>query len=150
MVLPSISIETISGFLAFKLKHKSGTLTEFVVPVPLSGVPEHRDRDLLRALVGNAERFFRYLLALLDEDPGQMGLLEAVQGIGAGPTTDGSSPANLPVLERLLRTMRRDPSKLAGLHPLVVDLADDGALPPGFVDLWTLIYDVAIAEGDTP
>ena len=137
------SLETISGFLAFELEHENGALTRFVVPVPLTGVPEHRDRDLLRTLVGNAERFFRYLLALLDEGPGQMDLLDAVEGVGAGTGVDGGSPVNLPVLERLLRTMRRDPSKLADLHPLVIDLADDDALPPGFVDLWTMIYGVA-------
>jgi hypothetical protein len=141
------SLETISGFLAFELEHENGALTRFVVPVPLTGVPEHRDRDLLRTLVGNAERFFRYLLALLDEGPGQMDLLDAVEGVGAGTGVDGGSPVNLPVLERLLRTMRRDPSKLADLHPLVIDLADDDALPPGFVDLWTMIYDVA-SPGD--
>ena len=45
-------------------------------------------------------------------------------------------PLNLPVLEKLLRTMRRDPAKLAGLHPLVSDLAADDALPPGFAELW--------------
>ena len=74
-----------------------------------------------------------------------MDLLGAVEGVGAGTGTDGESPVNLPVLERLLRTMRRDPSKLVGLHPLVIDLADDDALPPGFVDLWTMIYGVAFS-----
>ena len=39
--------------------------------------------------------------------------------------------------------MRRDPAKLAGLHPLVSDLAADDALPPGFAELWATIYDVA-------
>ena len=63
------SLETISGFLAVEIAHDDGTRTEFVIPVPLYGVPEQRDRVLLRALVGNAERFLRYVLALLDEDP---------------------------------------------------------------------------------
>ena len=58
--------------------------------------------------------------------------------------------ANLPVLEKLLRTMRRDPAKLAGLHPLVSDLADDGALPPGFAELWATIYDVATPRSRSP
>ncbi len=142
------SLETISGFLAFELKDAGGAVSQFVVPVPLTGVPEHRDRFLLRALVGNAERFLRYLLALLDEDSGQLDLLDAVESVGAD-VGDGSGPINLPVLERLLRTMRRDPSKLAGLHPLVVDLADDDALPPGFDELWATIHDVAIAGADT-
>jgi len=139
------NLETISGFLAFEIAHESGTITQFVVPVPLTGVPEHRERLLLRALVGNAERFLRYLLALLDEDPSQMELLDAVEGASAEGSVDGAGPVNLPVLEKLLRTMRRDPAKLAGLHPLVSDLAADDALPPGFAELWATIYDVAIA-----
>lgn len=138
------NLETISGFLAFEVTHVGGWITQFVVPVPLNGVPEHRERLLLRALVGNAERFLRYLLALLDEDPSQMELLDAVEGVTAEKSSVGTGSLNLPVLEKLLRTMRRDPAKLAGLHPLVSDLAADDALPPGFAELWTAIYDVAI------
>ena len=143
------SLETISGFLAFELTHAEGTLTGFVVPVALVGVPEHRERALLRALVGNAERFLRYLLALLDEESGQTDLLDAVERVSRDTANDGPGTASLPVLEKLLRTMRRDPAKLAGLHPLVSDLAADDALPPGFADLWTMIYDVADAGAVT-
>ena len=139
------SLETISGFLAFELAHAEGTLTSFVVPVALIGVPEHRERALLRALVGNAERFLRYLLALLDEESGETDLLGAVERVSRDAAADGPGPASLPVLEKLLRTMRQDPAKLAGLHPLVSDLAADDALPPGFAELWTMIYDVADA-----
>ncbi len=138
------SLETISGFLAFELADHEGTLTHFVVPVPLVGVPGHRERFLLRALIGNAERFLRYLLALLDEETGQMELLDAVESVSDNAAGDGSGRLSLPVLEKLLRTMRRDPAKLKGLAPLVSDLAADDALPPGFADLWTMIYTVAI------
>ena len=139
------SLEAISGFLAFELAHQEGTLTGFVVPVALTGVPEHRERALLRALVGNAQRFFRYLMALLDEESDQTNLLDAVERVSRDAATDGHGPASLPVLEKLLRTMRRDPAKLAGLHPLVSDLDADGALPEGFAELWAMIYDVADA-----
>lgn len=139
------SLETISGFLAFELADEEGTQTRFVVPVPLVGVPDHRERFLLRALVGNAERFLRYLLALLDEDWDQTDLRDSVERVSDDRAAEESGPMSLPVLEKLLRTMRRDPGKLAGLHPLVSDLADDDALPPGFAELWTMIYDVAIA-----
>ena len=137
------SLEAISGFLAFELAHEEGTLTGFVVPVALTSVPEHRERALLRSLVGNAERFLRYLLALLDEESGQTDLLDAVERVSRDAATDRHGPASLPVLEKLLRAMRRDPAKLAGLHPLVSDLAADDALPEGFAELWAMIYDVA-------
>ncbi len=139
------SLETISGFLAFELIGSEGALTRFVVPVPLIGAPSHRERFLLRALVGNAERFLRYLLILLDED--QAELRFSIKSLGADGTSDGSVPLSLPVLEKMLRTMRRDPGKLAALHPLVSDLADANALPPGFAELWENVHDVALAEG---
>ena len=139
------SLETISGFLAFELADEEGTQTRFVVPVPLVGVPDHRERFLLRALVGNAERFLRYLLALLEEDWDQTDLRDSVERVSDDGAAEASGPMSLPVLEKLLRTMRRDPGKLAGLHPLVSDLAEDDALPPGFAELWAMIYDVAIA-----
>jgi hypothetical protein len=136
------TIEAISGFLAFEIGDDTGTLTQFVVPVPLHGVPEQRERLLLRALVGNAERFLRYLLALLDEDPAQADFLDALDGVGRDMTANGSGASSLPVLEKLLRTMRRDPAKLVALHPLVSDLAAEDALPAGFAELWATIVAV--------
>lgn len=138
------TLENISGFLAFEIAHDDGILTEFVVPVALVGLPEQRERLLMRALVGNAERFLRYVLALLDEDPSQMDLLDALDGDRPDRTAEGSGALALPVLEKLLRTMRRDPTKLAALHPLVSDLAADDALPPGFADLWATVHEVAV------
>ena len=138
------TIETISGFLAFEICDEQGRLTRFVVPVPLEGVPENRDRLLLRALIGNAERFLRYLIALLDEDPAEPGLIELSVITDPGKEGDEAGSVFLPVLEKLLRTMRRDPSRLAGIHPLVSDLAEDDALPDGFFELWTMIYEVAV------
>ena len=144
------SLENLSGFLAFELAHTDGTLSRFVVPAALTGVPEQRDRLLLRLLVGNAERFFRYLMALLEEDPAEFGLLDTIGRIGDEPVApDGGGPMSLPVLEKLLRTMRRDPGKLAGLHPLVSDLAADGALPEGFAGLWEMIHAVAETGAET-
>ena len=142
------SLENLSGFLAFELAAEDGTLCSFVVPTPLKGLPEERDRLLLRSLIGNAERFFRYLMAMLDEDSGEPGLLEVIERISDDNPVDSDTAhgMSLPVLEKLLRTLRHDPDKLAGLHPLVSDLADDGVLPARFEELWTMIHDVT-AEG---
>ena len=137
------SLEAISGFLAFELTHDSGVQSRFAVPVLLVGVPEHRNRSLMRALIGNAERFLRYLLTLLYEEAAQFDLREVTKVID-GSASGGNAPISFAVLEQLLRTMRRDPRKLAGLHPLIADLRVDDALPPGFAELWDAIYDVAI------
>ncbi|MCY4293236.1 MAG: phospholipase D family protein [Acidimicrobiaceae bacterium] len=151
------SLENISGFLAFELAgdtaekaddDTAGNLSRFVVPVALEGLPEERDRLLLRMLIGNAERFLRYLVALLDEDSAESSLRDIVERISDRPgAAGGADDAGLsrPVLENLLSAMRRDPAKLAGIHPLVSDLADEDVLPPGFAELWGMIHDVATA-----
>ena len=126
--------------------HENGVLTQFVVPVSLDGLPEHRERSLLRVLIGNAERFFRYLLALLDDDPDKADITVVVERISESDGPDWNGAMSLPVLEKLLRTMRRDPEKLAGLHPLVSDLASDDSLPTGFAELWEMIHDVMTGE----
>ncbi|MDE0700315.1 MAG: phospholipase D family protein [Acidimicrobiaceae bacterium] len=140
------SLEAMSGFLVFELTGDDGTRTEFILPMTLIGVPEERERVLMRALVGNAERFLAYLLAMLDDDPSQLGLPDAIESVGAASSTDGNPATGLPVLEKLLRTMRRDPAKLNGLHPLVSDLADDDALPDGFAELWEVVRGVMTAD----
>ena len=140
------SLEQLSGFLAFEVSDADGAASRFVVPVPLADMPEQRDRLLLRHLIGNAERFLRYLLALLDEADGELSLLEAVEGATREAPDAAPDAGSLPVLEKILRTMRRDPGKLAGLHPLISDLAADDALPAGFAELWETVHDVAAEE----
>jgi len=142
------SLERMSGFLAFELKHACDEETGFVVPVPLEGVPEHRDRHLLKLLIGNAERFLRYLLALLYEDSSGIEVDEPAKNLDTDRSGD-SSAMRLPVLEQLLSTMRRDPAKLLALHPLVSDLKADDALPAGFAELWEAIHKVAVEGAGT-
>ena len=137
------SLENLSGFLAFELAAEDGAVSSFVVPVPLIGVPEQRERLLLLILIGNAQRFFRYLMALLDEESGEISVVTAIDRLDNETAEGGPNPLSLPVLEKLLRTMRRDPARLVGLNPLVSDLAADDALPEGFAELWTMILDVA-------
>lgn len=140
------TVESMSGFLAMRLTLDEPDITTgFVLPVNLHGVPTDRDRKLLKALVGNADRFFRYLLSLLDEGPTGMELLDAIDQMTSDTGhSDRRSSFDLPVLEKLLRSLRRDPAKLISVHPLVVDLDSDGVLPDGFMELWAPIHEIAV------
>lgn len=142
------ALENVCAFLAFRITG-DGEETAFVVPVDLAGVPEARDRALLRALIGSADRFFRYLLGLLDDDPRRADLLDIPETTTSNARTeDNGFAASTPVLEKLVRTMRRDPAKIAALHPLISDLARDDALPAEFGELWALIHEAAFPIGD--
>lgn len=141
------ALESVSAFLAFELTDSAnGAQTRFVVPVAMSGVPTDRDVRLLRSLIGNAERFLKYLLALLADDGEGLELIESIDRAGEHLDAIGAE-LTLPVLEKMARTLRRDPKKLLAIDPLVTDLALDGALPEGFDDLWQAFREVALNEG---
>jgi hypothetical protein len=140
-----VTLETISGFLAFEVTDAQDCLTRFVVPTPLTGVPEERERTLLKLLVGGEERFLRYLLALLEDDPFSDVATE-VQLPGVNGGTPAAPSRTFPVLEKLLRTMRCDPARLSGISPLVADLGADGALPEGFEEIWDLVFEIGVTE----
>lgn len=139
------SLEGISGFLVFQLSDADGVQTSCVVPVHLEGLPPDRDRQLLRGLVGSADRFLRYLLALLADGHDDLSLTDMVDEATKDrpDSVDRASGAGLPVLEHLVRTLRRNPTRLLSIDPLVTDLAEDDALPDGFALLWQQLREVA-------
>lgn len=135
-----LSLEAISAFLAVEVR-ADDVASRFVIPTELVGVPDRRNQELLRLMIGNADRFLRYLMTLLADDPRDLDLLAAVdRATTDGERTAGSHGAGLPVLESMLKSLRSDPARLLSIDPLVRDLArtDDG-LPPGFAATWEAI-----------
>lgn len=143
------SLEHLSAFFVVEARGADRVHTTSLVPVDLEGVPPERDRLLLRLLVGNADRFLRYLLALLG-DGSDLGLLDALDAATDDQPPGSDDPRHgapsLPVLEHLVRALRTDPRRLAAIDPLVTDLGVDDALPDGFAELWAQLRTVAGLE----
>jgi hypothetical protein len=136
------TLTDISGFLGIELRSPAGNCT-FCVPVQLNGIPDERDTQLMKALIGNAERFLGYLVALLDESSLDNDGEGPVIGEGAGTWKMSNSFDMPPVLEKMLKAMRSDQSKLLDIASLVRDLDKDGILPPGFIEVWSAVLEVA-------
>ena len=93
------TLEAISGFLAWTIQDSvSGLESSFVTPVEMEAMPTERDAALLRTLVGSAERFFRYLLAILNDDPLESSFIDAIERVDGTSSADGSASSPLPVL----------------------------------------------------
>ena len=136
------TLTDISGFLGIELRSSNGNCT-FCVPVQLNGIPDERDTQLMKALIGNAERFLGYLVALLDESSFDNSEEGPAFGEGAGTWKMSNSFDMPPVLEKMLKAMRSDQSKLLDIASLVRDLDNDGILPPGFIEVWSAVLEVA-------
>ena len=136
------TLTDISGFIGIELQNETGNCT-FCVPVQLFGIPPERNTQIMKALIGNADRFLGYLIALLDESSSDSSGDDTSAGEGAGTWRTGNTFDLPPVLEKMLKAMRSDQSKLLDIASLVRDLDQDGILPDGFIEVWSAVLEVA-------
>jgi hypothetical protein len=144
----AVSFEGITAFLANELQFGDVT-TRFVLTAVLTEAPDNRATRLLRILLGDAERFLRYLLMLLADEAvdryGLSDLLDAIDDAEAGSWH--ATPDSLPLLEVLLRTLAREPERLEHIARLITDLQADpeggSLLPSGLLEIWEPIWLVA-------
>jgi len=115
---------------------------EFVLRLPLKGMPEGRVAAIMSSMINSSERFLRYLALLLSDDPTAPGgaiLRRRTQG-GDGTNGAETSWDTTVVLENLIRAYSRNPKRLARIEALLVDLKQGptaaSVIPPEFEDIW--------------
>ncbi|HXS33948.1 MAG TPA: phospholipase D family protein [Solirubrobacterales bacterium] len=149
-----LPLELLTPFIAYRVLLRSGQTEiteEFVLNLTLLGDPEDRRAHVLRSMLSNQAEVLRYLLYLLSGDR-----VEAVRALSQvarppdGSAGDLGGVHGLPLLESLLRTLDRDPVKLAAVRRVVEDLqgSEGGSslLPEGWQDIWEPVSAVAHRE----
>ena len=140
--LSSVGLTT---FYAFHLEaelQKEKTAISFVLNIPVEGIPADRDKLIMRSIISDKDRFVRYLLFLLSEDPHcgcmdnlYLSLLQQKEGARAGHLFPP-----LQLLEEMVRAYSRDKEKLDRIARLVDDLKQSeeiqSILPEGFDQVW--------------
>ena len=155
VVFPELSLVALTSFLAFeitaKLQDRQATI-RFVLNVPTVGIPQERDKHILRSIISDRSRFIRYLLLLLADDDEigiQNSLLSSNGDINSG--MGAPSGIGLPLLEELVRAASRQPEKITRIARLVDDLRQSGEaemlLPDGFDQIWEAFE--LFQEGET-
>jgi len=145
----SVSITGLTGFIAFRLEtslQDKKAAIEFVLNLPVTGMPEERSKRLLQSIISDSSRFIRYLLFLLaDEDSLDFKVLELTRGLVENNRT-GNMVLSLPVLEEMVKAYSRNPEKIERIKKLVEDLkqTEEGQkiLPPGFDLIWKAFLEV--------
>lgn len=148
VVFPDVSAEALTSFMGFQLEAKGSSppaRIAFVLNVPVQGMPESRDKGILRSILSDRERFMRYLLVILGSESGL--------GMGELLTTNGKvgvksrHRALIPLFEELVRAYSRDPEKIRRIGRLISDLQETGSLeeilPPGFEEVWAAFTSTA-------
>ena len=140
-----MSIFAVTPFWTFRLRgklRKAEQAVEFVLRLPLKGMPEGRVAAIMSSMINSSERFLRYLALLLSDDPTAPGgaiLRRRTQG-GDGTNGAETSWDTTVVLENLIRAYSRNPKRLARIEALLVDLKQGptaaSVIPPEFEDIW--------------
>jgi len=148
-----LSLEQLTGFFAFTLKIKSmGDPINFVLNLPVSGMPKNRDDQIFQVILSDKNNFIRYLLLLLFE--GEYSYLasnidEKIKGFskGKGRWFFG---VEMPLFEELVRAYSRDPDKIKRISRIINKLSktEEGRklLPVEFKDIWALFEEVGRNE----
>ncbi len=140
-----LTINALTPFWAFRLRGRAGKAeqtVEFVLRLPLVGMPEGRAAAIMSSMINSSERFLRYLALLLAEDPTAPGvdmLKRGTQGRGGENDVEPSWNTTV-VLENLVRAYSRNPKRLERIDALLDDLKKGTpaakVVPPEFEDIW--------------
>jgi len=143
------SFEALTGFFAFSLTttvEDRRAEAVFVVTAVLQNAPANRAARILQSMLDEPAKVLRFLRMLLASDP--MDILEGLAGLDATESTPGAKGAGagveVPLLEAMVRTLDREPSRLDAIHQVVQDLlaTDEGRrlLPDGFLAAWEPLW----------
>lgn len=147
-----LAFEGITSFFVFSIEvevENRRKQRQFVVNVPLHGEPPDRRERLLLSLLRNSDQLMRYLLLLLADDGWDarqaIEMLDEHDKRGKSPhRADGQGPLELPLLEALLRSLTKDPTKLDRIAQLISDLErtpqGKSLIPPGFGEVWRPVW----------
>ena len=145
-----ISLLAITAFMAFSVNVKIGRKNfthNFMMRLPIVGLPEIRERSILASIIEDKEDFLRYLRLLLSnqEELDIQTLLETTNYHEEGRINQITwEDLDLPLLENLVRALSRSPVlTIDRIENLIGDLKSTeqgrALIPPEFDDLWQII-----------
>lgn len=146
----SLSLISLARFIAFSIEISSNGRTEkinFVLNLPIEGVPENRNDEILYNIIDDRNKFIRYLIFLLGDSDNDFYLENNIRNILNRSTgKEVHELLNIPLLEEMVKALSEEPKKLDAIDRLVKRLnKDDKAktiLPEGFESCWESIMKV--------
>lgn len=149
--LPVQALESLTTLIAFRLEAGAESVN-FALNLPVSGMPEERNRAILRSVVKNRQGFLRYLLLLLAGLGDGADVAAIARAFGSPSSTQVQSTLDdVPLLEELVRAFSRDRKRLHKVEQLIEDITRDGEtekiLPDGFLAFWQ-VFRQALATHD--
>ena len=150
----SLSILALTPFIGFNVSAQvdlANHNTQFVLQLPMVGLPANREDHLIRAVISDQNQFMRFLRLILAMDPSELWRDSLWENMEDSNLDEGApGVVDMPLLEDLLRAFSRSPEKIDRIDQIVQRLlaTEEGSavLPVGFETLW---FQFVLAKGES-
>lgn len=138
VVFEGMELIQLSSFYKVKITDEDGNSTEKIIIIPTEGIPDDRDKAVLKVEIGKeSDNFFRYIMYLLGDDMAAVGAEIMQNEAYAEKGKDGKVKGIVPSLyEKMLRIAAAEPDKLKEIEFLLEALKDDAVVPEEFKALY--------------
>jgi hypothetical protein len=136
--------------VAFELNIKDKKISqkmEFVLNLPVEGMPERRNDKIIRAILRDSNGFIQYLRILLTENQNIFLFNHNFSNNYKGGYANQQNQIAMPLAEELIKALSRNPDKIKNIHDLIKELSKnkdikDDIIPEEFKEIWKNIWRV--------
>ena len=150
IIFPKVPLLSLTSLVAFELNIKESGISqkmEFVLNLPVDGMPERRNDKIIRAILKDSNGFIQYLRILLTENQNIFLFNHNFGNNYIGVHGHQKNKMPMPLAEELIKALSRDPDKIKNVHDLIKELSKnkeikDDIFPEGFKEMWENIWRV--------
>jgi len=150
IIFHKVPLLSLTSLVAFELNIKDKGISqkmEFVLNLPVNGMPERRNDKIIRAILRDSNGFIQYLRILLTENQNIFLFNHNIIHYGKDNYKNRQNWIPMPLTEELIKALSRDPDKIKNIHDLIKELSKnkdikDDIFPEGFKEMWENIWKV--------
>ena len=148
IIFHKVPLLSLTSLVAFELNIKEKRISqkmEFVLNLPVEGMPERRNDKIIRAILRDSNGFIQYLRILLTENQNIFLFNHNFYNNYIGGYGHQQSQIPMPLAEELIKALSRNPDKIKNVHNLIKELSKnkdikEDIIPEEFKEMWKNIW----------
>jgi len=154
IIFHKVPLLSLTSLVAFELnikdkdKDKDKEISqkiEFVLNLPVKGMPERRNDKIIRAILRDSSGFIQYLRILLIENQNIFLFNHNIINHGKDDYGKQQNRIPMPLAEELIKALSRNPDKIKNINDLIKELSKnkdikEDIIPEEFKEMWKNIW----------
>lgn len=150
IIFHKVPLLSLTSLVAFELNIKNKKISqkmEFVLNLPVEGMPKRRNDKIIRAILRDSNGFIQYLRILLAENQNIFLFNHDFINYGKDDYENRQNRIPMPLAEELIKALSRNPDKIKNINDLIKELSKnkdikEDIIPEEFKEMWKNIWKV--------